>query len=68
MKIIVHLEEYEECSPIKLADAIINYCRNAYGAECWDLSAGEIAEHIQVYLKYKGTNDCRVRGDVRKQC
>ena len=63
MKILVHVEEYEECSPIKLADAIINYCRNTYGAECYDLIACEIAEHIQVHFKYKSIGDSRLRGD-----
>jgi hypothetical protein len=63
MKILVRLEEYEEHSPIKLADAIINYCRDTYDAEYWDLAAGEIAEHIQVYLKYKSISDGRLRGE-----
>lgn len=52
MKILVHVEENEERSPITLADAIINYCKGTYDAECYDLIACEIAEHIQVYVKY----------------
>ncbi len=65
MKILVHVEENEERSPITLADAIINYCKDTYDAECYDLIAGEIAEHIQVHFKYKEMNYHRLRGDVR---
>jgi hypothetical protein len=65
MHIVVYEEENEQRSPIKLADAIIKYCRDAYGAECYDLIACEIAEHIQVYFKYKSLRDSCLRGDVR---
>lgn len=63
MKILVHAEENEERSPINLADAIINYCKDTYDYTCYDLIACEIAEHIQVHFKYKSIEDCRLKGD-----
>ncbi len=57
MKIFVDLENDERESPIKLADAIINFCCDKYDYMYRDQILGEIAEHIQVYLKYKSMKD-----------
>ena len=65
MKILVHAEENEQRSPITLADAIINYCEDTYDANCYDLIACEIAEHIQVYFRFKSINDSRMKGENR---
>ena len=66
MYIAVHEEKDGERSPITLADAIINYCRDTYDTECYDLIAYEIAEHIQINCRYMSMINSRMRGD--KQC
>lgn len=57
MKIYMELENDEHDAPIKFADAIINFCHDKYDYMYRDQILGEIAEHIQVYLKYKSMKD-----------
>lgn len=56
MKIEIHLEENEKGTPIEVASAIIDvYMGNVTDSEAFEVARSvlsEIAEHIQVYLKY----------------
>jgi hypothetical protein len=56
MKIQMYLEEYEMGTPIETANGLINaYLYNVNDYETAELKKkelGEIAEHIQVFLKY----------------
>ena len=67
MYIEVHEEKVGERSPITLADAIINYCRDTYDADYYDLVACEIAEHIQVHFRYRSLEGSRLRGERYEQ-
>lgn len=56
MKIEIHLEENEMGTPIEMANALIkNYLGNVNNLEMIEIKKNElseIAEHIQVFLKY----------------
>ena len=52
MRIEIACYETDNGTPIEIADALINNVISADGLEVGKRTLGEIAEHIQVYLKY----------------
>lgn len=52
MKIEIYCYETDSGTPIEIADALIENVLSAEPLEVGKRTLGEIAEHIQVYLKY----------------
>ena len=52
MRIELYCYETDNGTPIEIADALINNVLSADGLEVGKRILGEIAEHIQIYLKY----------------
>lgn len=61
MRIEIHVDEKEYITPIKVADALIeNYlrdCKDEYDIKQAQKILAEIAEHIQVCLKYNSVSE-----------
>lgn len=59
MRIEIACYETDNGTPIEVASALISHMIDEWGIDVGKRTLGEIAEHIQVYLKYstKGADE-----------